>query len=221
VLKQTVGAALCVAVVALCQPIQARFLQSDPIGLNGGISTYAAVANSPLMYSDPLGLMCNGQGCWNTPQERSYALSGDYKDYYATACDGGDTYACEAGKVANNQGLLSGITNYRLAWSISNRLPKGNTCKENQALINSDMEAIRQALAQARVAGLDLAGATSDSPVSVPGWQISNFHNDIFEANGGGRVFGGDIPGSSAVLWINGEINGGPTGWCTSPACHQ
>ena len=168
------------------------------------------VGSNPLVRTDPKGLACNGQGCWNTPQERQYAQSGDYKDYYGLACANGDPYACEAGKVANNQGALSGFTNYRLAWSISNHLPHGKTCAADTAAINQNMENIRKALVAARAAGLDAAGATPDNPVMVSGQSISDFHNQTFENNGAGRVFGGDLPFSNAAV-----------GWCSAPACQM
>jgi hypothetical protein len=186
------------------------------------INIYAYVGNNPLIKTDPKGLACNGQGCWNTPQERDMANAGDYVGYYTTACANGDQYACQGLGVATDQGVLQGVTNYRLAWALSKNLPLGQTCKHDQEVIAQKMDLIRKALVKARADQLDALNASPDNPAQVDPQSIADFHHAIFTEYGAAPTVGGlptfgcDLWGANAAMTITTG-----SGWCPSPACKQ
>jgi hypothetical protein len=103
-------------------------------------------------------------------------------------CAGGDAYACEAGKVAANEGWAAKVTNARLETSlVAEGAARGRF--EARGLMNS----ITVDLGNAYVDHLDSLGGSASTPVWPSRSGIAQFHKDIFTGYGAANVFGGNV----------------------------
>ena len=62
-----------------------RYLESDPIGLNGGVNTYAYVGNDPLSFTDRLGLRADTDLCAGMSAQGCMQLGEQFAPDYVTA----------------------------------------------------------------------------------------------------------------------------------------
>jgi len=66
-------------------PLVGRYVESDPIGLRGGVNTYAYTADNPIWYIDANGreITCGGNFCGtNTPAYVPPTISGPQTTYF-------------------------------------------------------------------------------------------------------------------------------------------
>jgi len=188
---------------------------SQKSGKNDAANSGAGESERP--HVDP---SCNAKGCWETPGEKSLRDKGDTVGYYKLACQGGDGYACNAGRIAANDGtttgltgLLTPMTNVRLSENILGKLRNPTDGELKNAL--GAVDKIKLELMQGY--GEFMSQGSPNNPIMPSREYITNLHHQVFERNGADpTIFGGSTVDKNPVLNFLIRTVGGYD-WC--PNC--
>jgi len=184
-------------------PQTGRYVQSDPIGLRGGLNTYAYVKGNPVKYVDPLGL--EGVGPWTFP-------AGPQRNRYNNAKKG-----CRSNDVQFNAGFGPEVSAFFLVLG-------GSASAVGMASTDGKVCSVVTVCGRLGLGGwiggemIAPLGATRGGAENAGGWDFGGGFDLGF-----GPAMGADVSvgnGSASAQVIPG-IGGGWGLWGGFQACHS